>query len=138
MGCTTGAEKEKSPEEEEESQPRVPCTIEGHSAVTSEIEKLMANKTDRDAAGFIEPVRRGRTRMVRHRCVGLGVFFCSAVLCSKWMQEQNLVPSHIETGPSSPLLKCVFSSSYHSPPIPPPPLFFLLPFFCISHEVHCC
>ncbi len=133
MGCTTVAEKEKSPEEEEESQPRVPCTIEGHSAVTSEIEKLiMANKTDRDAAGFIEPVRRGRNRAPRHRCVGLGVFFCSAVLCSKWMQEQNLVPSHIETGPSSPVLKCVFSSSYHSPPTPPPLFFFFSLFFLYS------
>ncbi len=70
--CAVG-EKEKSPEEEEESvqqQPRVPCTIEGHSAVTSEIEKLiLASKTDRDAAaaGFIEPVRRGRNRAPRHR-----------------------------------------------------------------------
>jgi hypothetical protein len=70
--CAVG-EKEKSPEEEEESvqqQPRVPCTIEGHSAVTSEIEKIiLASKTDRDAAaaGFIEPVRRGRNRAPRHR-----------------------------------------------------------------------
>ena len=71
MLCLVG-EKEKSPEEEEESvQPRVPCTIEGHSAVASEIEKLiLASKTDRDAAGgFIEPVRRGRNRAPRHRYI---------------------------------------------------------------------
>jgi hypothetical protein len=87
-------EKEKSPEEEEESvqqQPRVPCTIEGHSAVTSEIEKLiLASKTDRDAAaaGFIEPVRRGRNRAPRHRYYSTGLLFRDGVYIG---MERNFV-----------------------------------------------
>merc|ERR1719470_392677 len=58
--------KEKSPGEEDDrpdsrsdrnSQPRVPCTIEGHSV--PEVEKT---KTE---SGFIEPPRKGRNRVLR-------------------------------------------------------------------------
>jgi len=61
-----GDSKEKSPGEEDDrpdsrsdrnSQPRVPCTIEGHSV--PEVEKT---KTD---SGFIEPLRKGRNRSLR-------------------------------------------------------------------------
>merc|ERR1719495_1303268 len=61
-----GDSKEKSPGEEDDrpdsrsdrnSQPRVPCTIEGHSI--PEVEKT---KTD---SGFIEPLRKGRNRSLR-------------------------------------------------------------------------
>merc|ERR1712106_811936 len=61
-----GDSKEKSPGDDEErpdsrsdrnSQPRVPCTIEGHSL--PEVEKP---KTD---SGFIEPIRKGRNRVLR-------------------------------------------------------------------------
>merc|ERR1719495_1763903 len=61
-----GDSKEKSPGDEEDrpdsrsdrnSQPRVPCTIEGHSV--PEMEKA---KTD---SGFIEPIRKGRNRVSR-------------------------------------------------------------------------
>ena len=56
--------KEKTPEDEERpdsrnernSQPRVPCTIEGHSA--PETEKVKD-------AGFSEPIRKGRNRLNR-------------------------------------------------------------------------
>ena len=56
--------KEKTPEDEERpdsrnernSQPRVPCTIEGHSAPETEKSK---------DAGFSEPIRKGRNRLNR-------------------------------------------------------------------------
>jgi len=67
LAANRGDSKEKSPEEEERpdsrndrnSQPRVPCTIEGHSA--PEPEKPQPVK---ELGGFIEPVRKGR-RSVR-------------------------------------------------------------------------
>ena len=60
LAANRGDSKEKSPEEEERpdsrndrnSQPRVPCTIEGHSAPEPEKPK--------DGGGFIEPIRKGR------------------------------------------------------------------------------
>merc|ERR1719508_548978 len=60
-----GDSKEKSPDDEDRpdsrsdrnSQPRVPCTIEGHSV--PEVDKT---KTE---SGFIEPIRKGRNRVLR-------------------------------------------------------------------------
>eukprot|EP00092_Neocalanus_flemingeri_P106095 GFUD01136081.1.p1 GENE.GFUD01136081.1~~GFUD01136081.1.p1 ORF type:complete len:2869 (+),score=812.68 GFUD01136081.1:304-8910(+) len=61
-----GDSKEKSPGDDEDrpdsrsdrnSQPRVPCTIEGHSI--PEVDKTKSE------SGFIEPIRKGRNRVLR-------------------------------------------------------------------------